>query len=49
VSESIERSEGDRGGVDMIELGVRERLVVVVVVVWSDTSVRRYAAESETS
>jgi hypothetical protein len=33
VSESTERSDGDRGGVDMIEVGVRVRLIVVVAVV----------------
>jgi hypothetical protein len=35
VSESTERSDGDRGGVDMIESGVRVRLIVVVAVVGS--------------
>jgi hypothetical protein len=45
VSESTERSDGDRGGVDMIKLGVRVSLVVVVVVVGSGCRARRNTAE----
>jgi hypothetical protein len=52
VSESKERSDGDRGGVGMIEVGVRVRLIVVVAVVGSglrDAGARRYAAEFQSS
>jgi hypothetical protein len=49
VSESKERSDGDRGGVDMIKLGVRVSLVVVVVVVGSGCRARRNAAEFQNS